>query len=121
MKIPVLFFGLFLTMASPCHSQAEDILSVGGFTGVGPVGEVAERKGFLKAEGITIEFNRVRASLELMRNFVSGKYDIIQTNADNVIAWAEGQGVDPEPNDFIIFMGGKQRTGTRFCGGSQHL
>ena len=61
MKIPILVFGLFLFMVSPGHSQAEDILSVGGFTGVGPVGEVAERKGFLRAEGITIEFNRVRS------------------------------------------------------------
>jgi len=106
MKIPVLFFGVFLITASPCFSQAEDILNVGGFTGAGAVGEVAERKGFLEAEGITVKFNRVRSSPELMRKFISGKYDIIQTNADNIIAWAEGQGVDPETNEFIIFMGG---------------
>ena len=29
-------------------------------------------------------------------------------NADNVIAWAEGQGADPQPNDFVIFLGGSQ-------------
>ena len=54
MKIPVLFFGVFLFMASPCLSQAEDILSVGGFTGLGPVGEVAEGKPDNRQEAITI-------------------------------------------------------------------
>ncbi|MET0585125.1 MAG: hypothetical protein ABW099_09615, partial [Candidatus Binatia bacterium] len=29
-------------------------------------------------------------------------------NADNVIAWAEGQGEDPQKNDFVIFLGGSQ-------------
>jgi len=53
-KIPVLFFGVFLFMASPCLSQAEDILSVGGFTGLGPVGEVAEGKPDNRQEAITI-------------------------------------------------------------------
>ena len=29
-------------------------------------------------------------------------------NADNVIAWAEGQGEDPQRSDFIIFLGGSR-------------
>jgi ABC-type nitrate/sulfonate/bicarbonate transport system substrate-binding protein len=44
----------------------------------------------------------------LLRNMISGKYDLILNNADNVIAWAEGQGADPQPNDFVIFLGGSQ-------------
>ncbi|HEY6198416.1 MAG TPA: ABC transporter substrate-binding protein, partial [Candidatus Binatia bacterium] len=44
----------------------------------------------------------------LLRNLISGRYDLILNNADNVIAWAEGQGADPQPNDFVIFMGGQQ-------------
>jgi ABC-type nitrate/sulfonate/bicarbonate transport system substrate-binding protein len=32
----------------------------------------------------------------------------INNNADNVIAWAEGQGADPQTNDFIIFLGGSR-------------
>ena len=32
----------------------------------------------------------------------------ILNNADNVIAWAEGQGEDPQKNDFVIFLGGSQ-------------
>jgi len=33
---------------------------------------------------------------------------LILNNADNVIAWAEGQGEDPQKNDFVIFLGGTQ-------------
>jgi ABC-type nitrate/sulfonate/bicarbonate transport system substrate-binding protein len=106
MKIPVLFFGLFLLTVSACQSQSDDVLNIGGFTGIGAVGEVAEGKGFFDAEQITVRFNRVSSSKEQMRNLISGDYDIVQTNADNIVAWAEGQGADPGTNDFIIFLGG---------------
>ena len=105
MKILVLFFGIFISMTSACFSQSEDILSVGGFSGLGAATDVAERKGFLEAEKITLNFDRVDSSQELMTNFISGRYDIIQTNADNIIAWAEGQGMDKQTHDFIIIMG----------------
>ena len=39
---------------------------------------------------------------------IKGNYDLILNNADNVIAWAEGQGEDPQKNDFVIFLGGSQ-------------
>ena len=93
-------------MAIPCVSHAEDILNAGGFSGLGAATDVAQQKGFLEAEGITLEFDRVDTSIELMTNFISGKYDIIQTNADTIIAWTEGQGIDKTTHDFIIIMGG---------------
>jgi ABC-type nitrate/sulfonate/bicarbonate transport system substrate-binding protein len=43
-----------------------------------------------------------------LRNLIKGNYDLILNNADNVIAWAEGQGEDPQKNDFVIFLGGSQ-------------
>ncbi len=92
MKFLVLFFGIFISMASPSVLHAEGVLHVGGFSGLGAATDVAERKGFLEAEDMTLEFDRVDTSIELMTNFISGKYDIIQTNADTIIAWAEGKG-----------------------------
>jgi len=106
MKILVLFSGIFMYVACPCVLHAEDILHVGGFSGLGAATDVAEQKGFLAAEDIALEFDRVDTSIELMTNFISGKYDIIQTNADTIIAWAEGQGIDKTTHDFIIIMGG---------------
>ena len=44
----------------------------------------------------------------MLRNLIKGNYDLILNNADNVIAWAEGQGEDPQKNDFVIFLGGSQ-------------
>jgi len=86
-------------------AMAEDALQVGTFNR-GAVDVIATEKGFFKNEDIKVDMNLVGGSVELMRNFISGKYDLIHTNADNVIAWAEGQGEDPQPNDFVIFIGG---------------
>ena len=68
----------------------------------------AEERGFLRAENIRVEVNFVTDSPTLLRNLISARYDLILNNADNVIAWAEGQGADPKPNDFVIFLGGSQ-------------
>ena len=106
MKSLILCLGVFISIASPCNLHAEEVLQVGGFSGLGTATDVAEQKGFLAAEDIALEFDRVDTSIELMTNFISGKYDIIQTNADTIIAWTEGQGIDKTTHDFIIIMGG---------------
>lgn len=97
---------LILLAASVSTAQAEDVIDLGGFSGIGAVGLVANHNGYFAAEDLAIRFHRVRSSKEQMRNFIDGTYDIIQTNADNIIAWAEGQGADPGKNDFVIFLGG---------------
>ena len=63
MKILILYFGVFISIASPCILHAEDILYVGGFSGLGAATDVAERKGFLEAEDMTLEFDRVDTSI----------------------------------------------------------
>ncbi len=85
----------------------ESVVQIGGFSRE-PASLIAEREGFLQEEGIRMEYTRVNASLELMQGFVDGTFDLIHTNADNIIAWAEGQGADRTPHDFIIFMGGRK-------------
>ena len=106
MKNVVSFLGIFIVFASSCTLHTEDVLHVGGFSGLGAATDVAEWQGFLEAENLTLEFERVDDSIELMTKLISGAYDIIQTNADNVIAWTEGQGDDERTHDFIIVMGG---------------
>ena len=96
-----------LLLTVPAALPAEDLLRVGGF-GRDITGVVAEGKGFFKAEGIKTEYTQVRASVELMQNFVDGKLDVIHTTADNPIAWAEGQGADHKTHDFILFLGGRK-------------
>src|SRR5262245_22879640 len=90
----------------PVKLMAEDIVKVGLFNRDAVF--IADEKGFLKRENIRLEINTVTDSPTLFRNLISGRYDLVFTNADNVIAWAEGQGEDPQKNDFVIFLGGSQ-------------
>lgn len=91
----------------PTRAMAEDLIRIGAFNKDAAI-ITAEEKGFLKTENIRVEMNLVTDSPTLLRNLISGRYDLILNNADNVIAWAEGQGADPQPNDFVIFLGGSQ-------------
>lgn len=87
--------------------MAEDVIRIGLFNKEAPI-IVAEGKGFLKRENVSVALNSVSDSPTLLRGLIGGKYDLILNNADNVIAWAEGQGEDPQKNDFVIFLGGAQ-------------
>lgn len=91
----------------PTNVMAEDLIRIGTFSKDAAI-ITAEEKGFLKAENIRVEINMVTDSPTLLRNLINGNYDLILNNADNVIAWAEGQGADPQPHDFVIFLGGSQ-------------
>lgn len=91
----------------PINAMAEDLLKIGLFNRDAVI-IVAEETGFLKQENLRVEINTVTDSPTLLRNLISGRYDLILNNADNVIAWAEGQGEDPQKNDFVIFLGGSQ-------------
>src|SRR5262249_45854250 len=84
-----------------------DLIRIGTF-GKDAALLAAEQHGFLGGENIHVDVDIVTDSPTLLRNLISGRYDLILNNADNVIAWAEGQGADPQPNDFVIFMGGQQ-------------
>ena len=91
----------------PANAMAEDIIKIGLFNRDAAI-IAAIGKGFFKQENIRAEINTVTDSPTLLRNLITGKYDLILNNADNVIAWAEGQGEDPQKNDFVIFLGGSQ-------------
>src|SRR5205814_10203880 len=98
----------------PANIMAEDVIKLGLFNRDAAI-IVAETKGFLKQENLRVEINTVTDSPTLLRNLISGKYDLILNNADNVIAWAEGQGADPQKNDFVIFLGGSQGVNQRLA------
>ena len=106
--IPALLPMLFLA-CSPVAPPEEDLtlFQIGGFSRE-PASLIADKKGFLQEEGLRMEYTRVNSSFELMQGFVDGQFEVIHTNADNIIAWAEGQGLDQTPHDFVIFMGGRR-------------
>ena len=75
--------------------MAQDLIKIGLFNRDAAIIAAVE-KGFLKQENIDVEINTVTDSPTLLRNLIKGNYDLILNNADNVIAWAEGQGEDPQ-------------------------
>ena len=87
--------------------MAQDLIRIGLFNRDAAI-IAADKRGFLKPENIRVEINSVTDSPTLLRSLIRGNYDLILNNADNVIAWAEGQGEDPQKNDFVIFLGGTQ-------------
>jgi ABC-type nitrate/sulfonate/bicarbonate transport system substrate-binding protein len=87
--------------------MAEDLIKIGLFNQDAAI-LAANKEGFLRRENIAVEINTVTDSPTLLRGLITGRYDLILNNADNVIAWAEGQGEDPGKNDFVIFLGGSQ-------------
>jgi ABC-type nitrate/sulfonate/bicarbonate transport system substrate-binding protein len=96
-----------LLVLLPGTIMAQDTLKIGMFNKDAVI-LAAEAKGILKAEDIGVEIHTVTDSPTLLRNLIKGNYDLILNNADNVIAWAEGQGEDPQKNDFVIFLGGSR-------------
>lgn len=87
--------------------MGEDTIKIGLFNRDAAI-IVAEGKGFLRQENIKVEIRAVTDSPTLLRDLIKGDDDLILNNADNVIAWAEGQGEDPQKNDFVIFLGGSR-------------
>jgi len=93
--------------------MAEDVIKIGLFNQDAVI-IAANQNDFLKRENLRVAINTVTDSPTLLRNLISGNYDLILNNADNVIAWAEGQGEDPQKNDFVIFLGGSQGVDQKF-------
>jgi ABC-type nitrate/sulfonate/bicarbonate transport system substrate-binding protein len=87
--------------------MAQDTLNIGLFNKDAVI-VAAQGKGFLEDENIRVAIHTVTDSPTLLRGLIKGNYDLILNNADNVIAWAEGQGEDPQKNDFVIFLGGSR-------------
>ena len=97
-----------LTIGLTIGAQAAEVrlLSFGGATNL-PIWMALE-KGFMEKEGVKLTFSTTNGSVEQIRDFYAGKYDVISTAFDNIVAYAEGQSDIPLPGpfDMFAFMGG---------------
>ena len=92
---------LALAIASGAQAAEVRLLSFGGATNL-PIW-VAQEKGYFEKEGIKLTFATTTGSVDQMRDFYAGKYDIISTAFDNIVAYAEGQSDIPLPGPFDMF------------------
>jgi ABC-type nitrate/sulfonate/bicarbonate transport system substrate-binding protein len=68
----------------------------------------AKKIGAFDKHGLDVESTYTRNSMSQMTGVIEGKFDIITTALDNVIAYSEGEGAPgtPKNGDLIAFLGG---------------
>ena len=68
----------------------------------------AQKIGAFDKQGLTIDLSFTRDSKSQMTSVIEGKFDMIITALDNVIAYSEGEGAAgaPKNGDLIAFLGG---------------
>jgi ABC-type nitrate/sulfonate/bicarbonate transport system substrate-binding protein len=61
---------------------------------------VGQEKGLFEANGLRVELTNTPSSTEQIRGVLAGKWDLMHTAADNVVAYVENEGAD-----LFMFMG----------------
>jgi ABC-type nitrate/sulfonate/bicarbonate transport system substrate-binding protein len=91
--------------ALPASAAEIRMMTFGGATNL-PVW-VAMEKGLFDREGVKLTYAQTNGSVEQIKAFYEGKFDIISTAFDNIVAYAEGQSDIPLPGpyDMVAFMG----------------
>ena len=62
--------------------------------GRGAVHEAASSQGIYEAEGLEVELDVTQSSKSQLRELIDGVWDLVHTNADNVVWWNEDNGAD---------------------------
>ncbi len=92
--------------AGPARAQTEmRMVSFSGATNL--PGWVAEEKGFFVKEGLKVPQSITKGSVEQVKDLLSGKFQVMSSAFDNIVAYAEDQGEFklPEPSDMIVIAG----------------
>ncbi len=105
--LPVLFIALAVAFAAPAQAQKEITLNSFKSSTLLPIW-VAQKQGFFDKQGITIKNVYTPNSVDQMVGLIEGKFDMVTTALDNVIAYDEGEGSPKAPKtaDLIAVMGG---------------
>ncbi len=82
-----------------------DKLRVSTFGG-GATQAAAAKLGLYEAEGLEVEVDVTQSSKDQMAKLVDGTWDVVSTNADNVVWWCEDNGAD-----LVIVMAAEGKPG----------
>ena len=82
-----------------------DKLRVSTFGG-GATQAAAAKLGLYEAEGLAVEVDVTQSSKDQMAKLVDGTWDVVHTNADNVVWWSEDNGAD-----LVIVMAAESKPG----------
>jgi ABC-type nitrate/sulfonate/bicarbonate transport system substrate-binding protein len=89
-------------------ARAEETLGVNAFSGANNLPLlVAQHEGMFQRRGLQIVVSHPKGSVDQIKGLVDGKYEVLLTALDNVMAYHDGHGeVDlGGPLDLVAFMG----------------
>src|SRR5262245_37352122 len=101
MKKTVRIFGLFILLASVnsvvqlVHAQRKELKKIRlNVFRIDAATATARAEGFFAAEGIEVDITLTPNSTDQMRGLSQGKFDIVSTAFDNVLAWSGREGAE---------------------------
>ncbi len=97
----VLAAGALMLASTALQAGEIRILAFGGATNL-PIW-IAQEKGLLEKEGVKLTLAFTNGSVPQFRDYYAGKYDVISTALDNIVAYGEGQSDVPLPGPYDMF------------------
>ena len=98
-----------LALSPDAHAQGKTKVTINSFKSatLWPLWS-AQKIGAFDKQGLAIDLSYTRNSKSQMTGVIEGKFDMITTALDNVIAYSEGEGAPgtPKNGDLIAFLGG---------------
>ena len=101
MKKTARIFGLFILLASVnsvgqlVHAQSKELKKIRlNVFRIDAATATARAEGFFAAEGIEVDITLTPNSTDQMRGLSQGKFDIVSTAFDNVLAWSGREGAE---------------------------
>jgi ABC-type nitrate/sulfonate/bicarbonate transport system substrate-binding protein len=106
-QLVAISFVALSVFAAPVQAQKEITLNSFKSASLWPIW-AAGKQGLFEKQGLTVKNIYTPNSVDQMVGLIEGKFDMITTAFDNVIAYAEGEGSPQAPKDadLIAFMGG---------------
>jgi len=98
---------LVLSVALTGVAAADETVKLNAFPGAGNLAVwVGQREGLFARHGVTVELSHPKGSVDQMKGLLDGRYEILLTALDNVVAYRDGQGVAGVGTiDLVAIMG----------------
>jgi ABC-type nitrate/sulfonate/bicarbonate transport system substrate-binding protein len=106
-QLVAISFVVLSAFVAPAQAQKEITLNSFKSASLWPIW-AAGKQGLFEKQGLTVKNIYTPNSVDQMVGLIEGKFDMITTAFDNVIAYAEGEGSPQAPKDadLIAFAGG---------------
>ncbi len=109
MRTQILLVAFLAVALAHAQVRADEALGVNSFAGSsGVVTRVGQQQGFFHAAGLEVALSHPKGSVDQFKGLVEGRYQVLITALDNVVAYHDGHGEADlgGPLDLVAVMGG---------------